>query len=240
MGYSPPNTGFVYRYALQDNDSTNGHALSDSRTAVGSKTGSPCGNCAPGRAWAPHRLRLPEVTVTNLVRRLSACVSIVAVSVLAPAAVASAAVTVPFQINPAPFGNPNGSFDAPPVHCVAVVGEQPGTVTITGAKDERWGCMLSDGSALDEPLDRSLWHRSAFWRQPRNPGRGNPADWSRASCGRHIACRRTCHPGFRNLLRPIGNPQTRDTCCTNDPSPHNRVTTGEGFPFSSCVPTASR
>ncbi len=81
--------------------------------------------------------------MTHLVRRLSACVSIVAVSVLAPAAVASAAVTVPFQINPAPFGNPNGSFDAPPVHCVAVVGEQPGTVTITGAKDERWGCMLS-------------------------------------------------------------------------------------------------
>ncbi len=81
--------------------------------------------------------------MTNLVRRLSACVSIVAVSVLAPAAVASAAVTVPFQINPAPFGNPNGSFDAPPVHCVAVVGEQPGTVTITGAKDEGWGCMLS-------------------------------------------------------------------------------------------------
>ena len=81
--------------------------------------------------------------MTNLVRRLSACVSIVAVSVLAPAAVASAAVTVPFQINPAPFGNPNGSFDAPPVLCVAVVGEQPGTVTITGAKDERWGCMLS-------------------------------------------------------------------------------------------------
>ena len=81
--------------------------------------------------------------MTNLVRRLSACVSIVAVSVLAPAAVASAAVTAPFQINPAPFGNPNGSFDAPPVHCVAVVGEQPGTVTITGAKDERWGCMLS-------------------------------------------------------------------------------------------------
>ena len=81
--------------------------------------------------------------MTNLVRRLSACVSIVAVSVLAPTTVASAAVTVPFQINPAPFGNPNGSFDAPPVHCVAVVGEQPGTVTITGAKDERWGCMLS-------------------------------------------------------------------------------------------------
>ncbi|MDV6276957.1 hypothetical protein R3Q06_26020 [Rhodococcus erythropolis] len=81
--------------------------------------------------------------MTSLVRRLFAGASVVAVSVLAPAAIASAAVTVPFQINPAPFGNPNGSFDAPPVHCVAIVGEQPGTVKITGAKDERWGCMLS-------------------------------------------------------------------------------------------------
>ncbi len=79
----------------------------------------------------------------SLVRRLTAFASVVAVSVLAPAAIASAAVTVPFQINPAPFGNPNGSFDAPPVRCVAVVGEQPGTVTITGAPDARWGCMLS-------------------------------------------------------------------------------------------------
>ncbi|NKV10523.1 hypothetical protein GS909_04045, partial [Rhodococcus hoagii] len=40
-------------------------------------------------------------------------------SVLASAAVASAAVTVPFQIAPAPYGNPNGSFDAPAVRCVA-------------------------------------------------------------------------------------------------------------------------
>ncbi|MGO4201124.1 hypothetical protein AB4Z09_05070, partial [Rhodococcus sp. TAF43] len=68
----------------------------------------------------------------DFVRRSVVCAAIVAGSVLVPAAVASAAVTVPFQINPAPFGNPNGSFDAPRVRCEAVVGEQPGTVTITG------------------------------------------------------------------------------------------------------------
>lgn len=44
---------------------------------------------------------------------------------------------------PAPYGNPNGSFDAPAVRCVAVVGELPGTVTITGGKEDRWGCLLS-------------------------------------------------------------------------------------------------
>lgn len=51
--------------------------------------------------------------MTNLVRRLSACVSIVAVSVLAPAAVASAAVTVPFQINPAPSGTQTAASTHP-------------------------------------------------------------------------------------------------------------------------------
>lgn len=79
----------------------------------------------------------------NLVRRLAVCTAAVAGTVLAPVAVASAAVTVPFQIDPAPFGNPNGSFDAPAVRCTAVVGEQPGTVTITGGKEGRWGCLLS-------------------------------------------------------------------------------------------------
>ncbi|MDH6678985.1 hypothetical protein M2284_003198 [Rhodococcus sp. LBL1] len=79
----------------------------------------------------------------NLVRRLAVCTPVVVGSVLVSAAVASAAVTVPFQIDPAPFGNPNGSFDAPAVRCAAVVGEQPGTVTITGGKEGRWGCPLS-------------------------------------------------------------------------------------------------
>jgi hypothetical protein len=79
----------------------------------------------------------------NLVRRLAICSAIVIGSALVPGAAASAAVTVPFQIDPAPFGNPNGSFDAPAVRCVAVVGDQAGTVTITGGKEGRWGCLLS-------------------------------------------------------------------------------------------------
>lgn len=79
----------------------------------------------------------------NLVRRLAVCAAVVAGSALAPAAVAHAEVTVPFQINPAPYGNPNGSFDAPSVRCVAVVGEETGTVTITGGKEDQWGCLLS-------------------------------------------------------------------------------------------------
>ncbi|SDD38326.1 hypothetical protein [Rhodococcus tukisamuensis] len=78
----------------------------------------------------------------DFVRRSVACAAVVAGSVLAPAAVASAAVTVPFQINPAPFGNPYGSLDVPSIRCVAVVGEQPGTVTITGPKEGWWKCVL--------------------------------------------------------------------------------------------------
>ena len=62
----------------------------------------------------------------DVVRRSVAYAAIVAGSFLAPAAIASAAVTVPFQIDP------YGPFDFPSVRCVAVVGEQPGTVTITG------------------------------------------------------------------------------------------------------------
>ncbi|MGK2242278.1 MAG: hypothetical protein ACI9JD_004859 [Rhodococcus sp. (in: high G+C Gram-positive bacteria)] len=84
-----------------------------------------------------------EASVMNLVRRLSVCTSVVIASTLTSVALASAAVTIPFQVNPAPYGNPNGSFDAPAVRCVAVVGEQPGTVTITGGKEGRWGCLLS-------------------------------------------------------------------------------------------------
>ncbi len=67
----------------------------------------------------------------EFVRRSVVCAAIVAGSVLAPAAVASAAVTVPFAIDP------YGSFDFPSVRCVAVVGEQPGTVTITGPEERR-------------------------------------------------------------------------------------------------------
>ncbi|MFC7448513.1 hypothetical protein [Rhodococcus daqingensis] len=78
----------------------------------------------------------------NLVRRLGMCGLLVAAFASSTAGVAAAA-TVPFQINPAPYGNPNGSFDAPAPRCAAVVGDQPGVVTITGGNPGRWGCPLS-------------------------------------------------------------------------------------------------
>lgn len=77
------------------------------------------------------------------IRALAICLSIVLGSFLATVSAASAATAVPFQIDPAPFGNPNGSFDAPSVRCVAVVGEQAGTVRITGGKEGGWGCFIS-------------------------------------------------------------------------------------------------
>ncbi|MCA1007254.1 hypothetical protein LCL87_16145 [Rhodococcus hoagii] len=77
------------------------------------------------------------------VRRLAVCAGVVAGGALAPTAIASAAVTVPFQIPPAPYGNPNGSFDAPAVRCAAVVDELAGAVTITGGNAGGWGCLLS-------------------------------------------------------------------------------------------------
>ena len=82
-------------------------------------------------------------SLTKRVRRSAVFASVVVGSALAQCAVAAAAVTIPFQIDPAPYGNPNGSFDVPPIRCAAVVGEQPGAVTITGGKEDRWGCPLS-------------------------------------------------------------------------------------------------
>ncbi|MGW4533624.1 hypothetical protein ACWEOI_22020 [Nocardia sp. NPDC004340] len=52
-------------------------------------------------------------------------------------------VTIPFQIDAAPYGNPNGSFDAFPARCAAVLGGQPGAVVVTGAKSGGWGCFVS-------------------------------------------------------------------------------------------------
>lgn len=79
----------------------------------------------------------------KLVRRLSISAGAAVTLVLTSAGTIAAAATIPFQIDPAPFGNPNGSFDAPSVRCVAEIGNQPGTVTITGGKPDRWGCLLS-------------------------------------------------------------------------------------------------
>jgi hypothetical protein len=80
----------------------------------------------------------------KLARKLGMCAISVAALGLSTAGVAAAApVTVPFQMNPSPYGNPNGSFDAPAARCAAVVGAQPGAVVITGGNPGGWGCPLS-------------------------------------------------------------------------------------------------
>lgn len=70
--------------------------------------------------------------------------AVVAVGLMATPSVAAAAPTLlPFQVNPAPLGNPNGSFDAPAIRCAVEVGRQAGVVTITGGERDRWGCLIS-------------------------------------------------------------------------------------------------
>ncbi|RDI49434.1 hypothetical protein [Nocardia mexicana] len=72
------------------------------------------------------------------------CTATFAFAMAAAAGTAAAApTTVPFQINTAPYGNPNGSFDSAPSRCVAIVGEQPGVVTVAGANPGGWGCEVS-------------------------------------------------------------------------------------------------
>ncbi|TYQ04462.1 UNVERIFIED_ORG: hypothetical protein L601_000600001350 [Gordonia westfalica J30] len=65
-----------------------------------------------------------------------------AIGLIAVAPTAAASTIIPFQINPAPLGNPNGSFDAPAIRCGAEVGKQRGVVTITGTERARWGCLI--------------------------------------------------------------------------------------------------
>ncbi|MDG3015443.1 hypothetical protein [Speluncibacter jeojiensis] len=76
----------------------------------------------------------------TLVRGAGCCVTAAVVAVLS--ATVAAAVTVPFQVQPASFGNPHGSFDVPPTHCAAEVGGASGAVTITGTLPDRWGCLI--------------------------------------------------------------------------------------------------
>lgn len=79
----------------------------------------------------------------SLKRLIGTCaVAVGAVTVGAPVAAADGVGAHPFQVNPAPFGNPNGSFDHPPVDCVTVVGEQPSEVRISGGGEGGWGCLL--------------------------------------------------------------------------------------------------
>lgn len=53
---------------------------------------------------------------------------------------ASAAPIHPFQVQPAAFGNPNGSLDVPPIHCGLTAGRS-GSLVVTGTQSGRWGCV---------------------------------------------------------------------------------------------------
>ncbi|MFF2088186.1 hypothetical protein ACFVVM_30770 [Nocardia sp. NPDC058176] len=80
----------------------------------------------------------------NLVRRLGiGAAALVAAGLSATGFAHADPVVIPFQIAPAAFGNPNGSFDVPPIGCVVILGEHPGTAVITGGKEGGWGCLVS-------------------------------------------------------------------------------------------------
>ena len=85
----------------------------------------------------------------NRVRSLVVCVASAVALGLSSVATASAATTVPFQINPATFGNPNGSFDVPPIACAAEVGNQPAQAGPLGLPDLRRGAMAERGDRSD-------------------------------------------------------------------------------------------
>ncbi|WOC13344.1 hypothetical protein [Gordonia sp. MP11Mi] len=63
-------------------------------------------------------------------------------ALIAVPGVAQAAPIVPFQINPALYGNPNGSFDVPAFRC-GIERTGPGVITVTGTQRDNWGCLLN-------------------------------------------------------------------------------------------------
>lgn len=78
----------------------------------------------------------------NVIRRV--VIGAVLAAVLSSPGLANAdPVVLPFQVAPAAFGNPHGSFDVPPIRCVVVLGEHPGTAVITGGNPGGWGCLVS-------------------------------------------------------------------------------------------------
>ncbi|AUH69665.1 MULTISPECIES: hypothetical protein [Gordonia] len=83
---------------------------------------------------------------------LAAAVAGSVVAATVGAGTASAAPVQPFAIQPASFGNPNGSFDVPPIHCGLESGPGAGQVTVTGTLSERWGCL---------PFGRVWWLNTA-------------------------------------------------------------------------------
>ena len=81
-------------------------------------------------------------TATGIGRRVGLCAAVAGATLGLAATtpgVASARVQ-PFQIQPAPFGNPNGSLDVPAIRCGLETGAKAGQVIVTGSRADRWGC----------------------------------------------------------------------------------------------------
>ncbi|WP_170312953.1 hypothetical protein [Prescottella subtropica] len=78
---------------------------------------------------------------TRPIRPAAVCVAAAAAWTLS-AGISAASTPAPFQIAPAPFGNPNGSLDVPPSRCATLVDDAAHTVTVAGSLPGRWGCMI--------------------------------------------------------------------------------------------------
>lgn len=78
----------------------------------------------------------------HAMKRLALVIGTIAAAVvLAVPGTASAVTVTPFQLAPAPFGNPNGSFDVPAIRCGVEIGKARGVATVTGRDAGRWGCL---------------------------------------------------------------------------------------------------
>jgi len=74
-------------------------------------------------------------------RRLMLVAAVLGVGMAWAQPATAAAAPILFQIEPASFGNPNGSFDVPPIHCSVETGRSSGVLTVTGGLAGRWGCI---------------------------------------------------------------------------------------------------
>lgn len=115
-------------------------------------------------------------------RRLQTITTLAATACAAAASVvagpAAATMVRPFQIQPASFGNPNGSFDVPPIHC-GTTSSLRGGVTVIGTLADGWGCLpgaqvswlnLATGATGAARMSGGLGGRPAQARLRTGPG----------------------------------------------------------------------
>lgn len=96
-----------------------------------------------------------------VVAAATACLGFGAVTTAAPA---QAAAVTPFQIQPAAYGNPNGSLDLPPIRCGTANGPKSGRLTVTGMPGTRWGCLpRGDVQWINLTTGRTGTAKLSYW-----------------------------------------------------------------------------